>query len=275
MKQTWIQHSLNFARHQADFYSGCRKILTGVGFTYDPLIEPIGDITIGDSGFTNNKLAMLRRLYYNEEHTAAVADLWNGRLARGKYGSVSVSTYHHLTKGDPEKRSKRASVMGPCLTGVALTLLNDRSTAVDCFYRTTELFKKFPADLVFLRDTILPHFQIRELRRIRFHFANMTCHPMYFVTLIPHFSTIAETLETFESFRVDQRFYDWTVKWTARFLCDEYERGILKHAQSMRVRMDARKRIKPKRMAALQEYLRANHPGYRNEYDAGEDEDDE
>lgn len=223
-------------------------------------------MVISDGGYTNVKMTLLKKLYYSEEHTNAVAELWNRRLEQGKYGSVGVTTYHHLTKSDPTKKSKRASVMGPCMLGITLTLLDDgRSVNVDAFYRTTELFKKYPADLVFIRDVILPHFCIPKLNRMRFHFANVTCHPMYFVTVIPSMEKIIPFFDTVKE--ADRRFYDWMIKWTARYIVPEYHRGIAKFAQALRVQMDANKRIAPKRMKLLQEYVVANHPGHRNEYE--------
>lgn len=263
MRDQWLKECLRLSSQQADFYSGARKIITNVNFSWeaDDFTTPV---ELRDCGFTKSKLTMLRRLYYDDAHSQAVGALWVRRLEQGKYGSVGVSTYHHLTKNDPNKKSKRASVMGPCLLGVTLTLLNGGATVVDCFYRTTELYKKFPADLVFLNEVLLPPFQIDELKRVNFHFANVTCHPMYFVTLIPHISRPVSALRQLRT--EDEYFWKWVVKWTARYVCDEYSRGILKFSQALRVRKDALERIEPAKLAKLQDYLRTNHPGYRGEY---------
>jgi hypothetical protein len=283
MKSEWLDQCLNFSRKAESFYSGCRKIHTGVTFE---LTEFDDSLQIQDCGFTRNKLGMLTRLYYNDEQAQQVAELWRGRLKRNKYGSVGISTQHHITKSDPSKRSKRASVMGPCLLGVTLTLLEDKTIAIDCFYRTTELFKKFPADLVFIRDIVLQHFDIPRdrVRLLRFHFANVTCHPMYFVTLIPGLAEkdgFAKTVKPIDKVlsqlnRIksrDQRFFDWTVKWTARYVCDEYMHGIEKFAQAMRVRKDALERIDEPMLDPLRAYLREYHPGYtRTRFKHGEEE---
>lgn len=270
MRQEWVNHCIAAAMKPAEFYTGCRKIHTGVTLDFS---NPLGDLDIEDSGFTRTKLGMLRRLYWDEEHAEKVAELWAGRIARGKYGSVSVSTYHHITKADPTKRSKRASVMGPCLVGVSFTLLNDRTIAVDAFYRTTELFKKFPADLVFIRDTVLPAMGIdSNVARLRCHFANVTSHPMYAVTWLPHVSNMIGRLEGIKA--TDRRFYDWTLKWTGRYVCPEYHRGIAKFAQALRVQKDALNRITGKQLKMLQDYIRDNHPGYRGTYEEEEEDED-
>jgi hypothetical protein len=277
MKTEWLKHAMQLATTPEDgnrvFYSGSRKIITGVTLDFETFED---DLHIRDCGFTQSKLTILRRLYLQPESHELAKQLWERRVGQRKYGSVGFTCYNHLLKADPEKKSKRASVMGPCIQSVTLTYLKDHTVNIDAFYRTTEFFKKFPADLIFMRDTLLDGFSmVKGLNRVRFHFANVTCHPMYFVTLIPLIGVKPATkyLEQFKS--NDRRFYDWTVKWTARYICDEYMRGIQKFAQSMRVRKDALDRILGPDLAYLQKYVRDNHPGYRNGYQEGEDDEDE
>ena len=273
MKSDWVAACVAAAMKPAEFYTGCRKIHTGVTLEF---VGPLDkSLQIGDCGFTKSKLSMLRRLYWSDDHAVAVAALWRGRVERGKYGSVSASTYHHVTKADPLKGSKRASVMGPCLLGVSLTLLGRENVAVDAFYRTTELFKKFPADLVFIRDTVLPALGVdaSHVSRLRCHFANVTSHPMYAVTWL---ATIDDpTIVLDEVKEQDRRFYDWILKWTGRYVCPEHHRGIAKFAQALRVKKDALERFTDERLERFQTYIRDNHPGYRGEYnDPDESADD-
>lgn len=305
MKQDWLFRSLALSREPADFYSGARKILRARSFTFKRVKD---DLTLADCGYTKSKQSMLVRNYLNEESHNAACKLWARRLEQAKYGSVGFSTYNHLIKGGglrnswersskitgipprpggtmggrrkasdpppPQPKTSRASVMGPCIQSVVLTLLNNKKVAVDVFYRTTELFKKFPADLVFIRDVLLPPFGINDrLQEMNFHFANVTCHPMYFVTMIPLMDDPIAELERIR--KADKYFFDWVVKWTARYLCKEYFRGIEKFAQAMRVRKDALERIDSRTMKELTKYLKDNHPGYRNEYEGDDgDEDD-
>lgn len=270
MKNGWIKQCLVLSEKPAHFYSGCRKILRGIAFT----IAPSNDLTMADSGFTKSKTSMLIRNYLNEPARQAGLELWKKRLGQGTYGSVGFSTYNHFKKGNVDGSSKRGSVMGPCIQSVVLTLMKNNRVEIDVFYRTTELFKKFPADLVFLRDVLLPPFKVKPAL-IRFHFANVTLHPMYFVTLIPHFDTFEEVRAVLDDIKKrDKHFFDWIVKWTARYVCKENMRGIQKFAQAMRVHKDANERIPPHIMKPLQKYLRKNHPGYRNEYTAPEEEEE-
>lgn len=266
MIKDWIDACMANSIRPATFYSGARKIIRGRQIIFDDLDNDLAPI---DAGYTNMKMGLLRKLYLQEESRDMALTLWDRRLEQGTYGSVGFSTYNHLLKNDPAKKSKRASVMGPCLQSVCLTLTKDGQTEVDVFYRTTEVFKKFPADLVFLRDTLLADFKM-DFSSMTCHFANITVHPMYAVTIFPHMDDVIKSLERIKV--ADRYLYDWIVKWSARYLCDEYHRGIAKFAQAMRVCMDARARIPEDVQDELKPYLVKNHPGHRNTYQEDDDE---
>ena len=261
MLNDWIDSALRLCVVPADFYSGTRKIIRQRTLVYEDIQD---DLTIQDSGYTKSKMTMLIRNYHHEESVKVAMNLWERRKAQAKYGSVGFTCYNHFIKS--EKTSKRGSVMGPCIQSVTLTWLPHKATSIDVFYRTTEYFKKFPADLVFLRDFLLKPFDFEgcPIESIAFHFASITCHPMYFVTMIPHLYDPIRELRKIKHH--DRYFFDWIVKWTARYICPEYHQGIQKFAQAMRVHKDAQERIDPELMPVLQEYLRDNHPGYRNQY---------
>lgn len=216
------------------------------------------DLQLSDIGYSGHKMRQLERNYINAASRDMALQLWERRKDQGKYGSVGFHCYNHLLKADPDRKAKRASVMGPCIQAVTLTLLKKGQVQTDLFYRTTELFKKFPADLVFLREVLLKPFGVTD-SQVNFHFANATAHPMYWVTLIPMQKEPITQLKLLKA--LDPYFYNWVVKWTARYLCDEFGRGIDKFSQACRVRDTSAKLIKdPDKLMA---YLRKNHPGYR------------
>lgn len=271
MLNNWIAHCLRLSREKADFYSGCRKIHRCRVLSFERVK---GDLQLTHAGYTKTKMSYLRRGYLHEESRAVAKQLWKRRLEQDKYGSVGFTTYNHFIKNDPAKKSKRASVMGPCIQSVTLTLLPKRKTAVDVFYRTTELLKKFPADLVFLRDELLDGFKINyDGLEVNCYFANITIHPMYFITILPSIADPVAELDRIK--KADKYFFDWCVKWSARYVCDEYHRGIEKFSQAMRVRKDAYERLDKKTLKTLQAYFRKNHPGYRSGYKEPMDEDDD
>lgn len=264
MIDNWLDYCMKLATTPADFYAGGnRKIMRNQSIVFDDVRN---DLQMADAGYTKSKQTMLRRLYLHEESLAMAVQLWDRRVKQAKYGSVGFTTYNHLLKTDPDKSAKRTSVMGPCIQSVTLTYMDNKSCQVDAFYRTTELFKKFPADLVFIRDDLLSRFDFTgaPVTSITFHFANVTCHPMYFVTLIP---LLADPIGEFELIRKkDFRFFEWVVKGTSRYLIPEYHRGIEKFAQAMRVSMDANNRIDDRTKKELVIYLKKHHPGFRTKY---------
>lgn len=269
MINEWLGHCRRLSVTPADFYHGARKIIRGPTATFTDFSK---DLSIADAGFTASKLTMLRRLYLHEESIAAAKFLWDLRVSKRKYGSVSFHTYNHYIKSNPDKKSKRASVMGPCIQSVVLTYLSDHVTEIDIFYRTTEFFKKFPADLVFIRDELLPRFDFKKapLKLVKFHFANLTMHPMYFVTTVPLVQSPTHELELM---RVkDKYFWQWVVKWSARYICPEHSRGIQKFSQALRVQKDVLSRIDKPTLTRLRQYLRDYHPGHRNAYDSDEED---
>lgn len=282
MKAEWARHVLRMSAREADMYSGCRKIIEDKSLVFHDLWDYESPLELEDAGYTSSKLAHLVRGYLHEESIAAAVMLWNLRRQKTSYGSVGFTTYNHFLKNDAEKKSKRASVMGPCIQSIVITQLKGNGKAgrggsykIAAFYRTTELLKKFPADLVFIRDVLLKDFDFSgmEFKGLTCHFANITVHPQYFVTVIPHLDDPIKELEKIK--KIDRYFYDWIIKWTSRYLCPQHYRGIEKFAQALRVKMDADKRITGKLRKKLIKYLNDNHPGHTKAYvekDSGDDE---
>lgn len=277
MKEEWVQQVLKMSVRKADFYSGCRKIIRGKSLFFEDLWDHKDPLVLEDAGYTKAKMSHLVRGYLHEESIEKALMLWKLRRSKPSYGSVGFTTYNHFLKNDAIKKSKRASVMGPCIQAVTITQVKGGKNSayfIDCFYRTTELLKKFPADLIFIRDVLLKDFDFSgmEFLGMTCHFANITVHPQYFVTILPHLDDPIAEMEKIK--KRDPYFYNWIIKWTARYLCEEHYRGIAKFAQALRVKMDADKRIKGKLRRKLTEYLRENHPGHNNEYVDPEGEDE-
>jgi len=278
MKDEWALEVLRLSKLPGDFYSGCRKIIRSRQVVFKDLWDNEDPLILEDAGYTKSKMSHLVRLYVHEESIEAAVMLWKLRRQKTSYGSVGFTCYNHFLKNDAVKKSKRASVMGPCIQSVVITQVKGGKNAqytIDAFYRTTEILKKFPADLVFIRDILLKDFDFSgmEFLGMTCHFANITVHPQYFVTIIPQLEDPIAELEKIK--KRDKYFYDWIIKWSARYLCEEHYRGIAKFAQALRVKVDADNRIKGRRRRELIAYLRDNHPGHRNAYEAPEGGDDE
>ncbi len=274
MKNTWINYCMDLACRPPTFYAnGNRKIFRPESLRFKGLDDSI----ILDTGaYTKAKMTQLVKNYYHSERIQAAIQLWDKRRTQKGYGSVSFTCFAHFIKGGSvdAPRAKMASVFGPCLQSVILTKPEGRETHVDVFYRTTELFKKFPADMVFLREKLLSEFNFDgfPIKSITCHFANATLHPMYFAVMIPHLSDPIGELE--EVRRLDPVYYGWLVKATSRYLVPKYHRGIEKHSQSMSVFRGLQKYGQEDTLKELAEYLGENHPGLRwekNEAPEGDD----
>lgn len=248
------------------FWSGCRRIFRYVTFKWATLPE----IRLEDFGYTKSKLNQLRKHYINVESLEIAQRLWIGRRERDKYGSVSFTTYNHYVKS--EKKSPRGSVMGPCIQAVVITYLARKTYDVAIYYRTSELFKKFPADLALLRE-MLSGFDFEGLtcKGYTFQFVNLTLHPMYFPTVLQTAPNRILALKALDGY--DSKFHEWVIKWLARYLIPKYEHGIQKFAQAMRTG-DHAKSIFAKEKTLLA-YLEKNHPGYKTERNAAYHTDEE
>lgn len=259
MKKFWLDISEKLALQKADLFVGARKVVQAVRFDYEWDEKTVGDLKMEDAGFTKSKMSMLVRNYYLEPSIKAAVMLWKERLKKKKYGSVGFSCYAHFVKGDVGGHTKMGSKFGPCIQAVTLTYHKKR-TVVDVYYRSTELFKKFPADLVFIRDVLLTSFSFREapIERIRFYCANVSVHSMYAVTLFPPMKDPIAWLERIR--RKDKYFWLWCVKWSARYLCPEHCNGIQKFMQAMRTCNIANRDIDKKKLRELRVYLRKHFP---------------
>ena len=251
-KDFLLSEAFDLIQVPAAFWSGCRKIIRGVDLRWTELPA----IDLADFGYTKSKLSMLRRHYVNEESLATAVRLWEGRRERDKYGSVSFTTYNHYVKS--EKKSPRGSVMGPCIQAVVITYLNKREYDISVYYRTTEFFKKFPADIALLHEMLARFdFGSMKCKLYHFHFVNLTLHPMYFSCMLPMASNRVLAMRSLKA--IDSKMHDWVVKWLARYLIPKYAHGIQKFAQAMRTAQHAQGVLDH---APLKAYLEKNHPGY-------------
>ena len=259
MKQEWIDNCLRLMSQEAVFYSGSRKILKNVILEFNWPCT----LTYGDVGYSDNmKKRQLERNYLDQESLDMASALWDSYRARPKYRSVTFSTVRSLLK---DAKGPRGSKMGPCVLGGILSMDNKgKEVEITLCYRTSEYFKKFPADLVFFSDLIQKNFNLEGMTVTKFQcfFTNLTIHPAYAVILLPHLKDPIKHLEKMKS--EDKYFFDWTVKWSSRYLIEKYGHGIQKFAQALQVKKYAVSRITGNKLQLIQEYLEMNHPGYRS-----------
>jgi len=157
----------------AFMYSGVRKIIQDITWTIDEL----PDLTYGDLGYGPNKFTQLCRNYLDTDELERVRALLDKRAGQS-FTSVAMS----LRGAAKESRS-----MGHCMQTLVIAWKKDMET-VEVQYRSTEVVKKFGADLVFLRY-LLDELDLSP-NLFRFRFANAYLSGVYFPTLCSYWNPV-------------------------------------------------------------------------------------
>jgi hypothetical protein len=239
LKSEWLHHCLRLAARPSKEWPHERKILRNERMTF----ELDDSLHLADVNYTDLKMKALIRLYVHTESRDAALERWNERR-KGKYTSVGLHTCNHLSK-----ISGRVGTQGPCMLSLVVT---DTGPEMDAHiaYRSTEFFKKFPADLVFVRDVLLQSFGVTV---VTFHFANVTVHPLYFPILFPLLDDPVAELRTLRE--KDERFWRVVVREATDLLCGGKRNANFMQAQ--RVAKSVLDRIDPTTLNELRGYLRS------------------
>lgn len=237
MKKRWIKICRQLSAEPGDFYASARKILRNRTVT---ICDWKSDITLEEIGYTNNKLNRLIKDYLHVESRDKAVELWAHFVKRGSYASTCFTTHNHLVKSGATSPSETVETRGPCLQAVVITLIPGKKgkheAIIDTYYRTTEIYKKFPADLLLL-DVLLKPFDFSKVRiaERNFHFSGVTVHPMYCIVPI---ALTDDPVGFFEEIRKsDPVFYRNCVSWTSKYLITS--RGIKKFEQAKVVQRKA------------------------------------
>ena len=250
LKGQWLACARDVALAQPTLRVGSRKILRPAYWT-----TSLDDtLQLSDVNYTKAKMTALKRYYLHLESQENAIDLWNRRLEMKKYGSVSFTTFNHLRKGGG---SHIASIFGPCIQSVCITWLKKDQFAVDVAYRSTEFFKKFPADLVLLRDVLLPPFSLPKDTPVSFYFANVTVHAMYILNIFHLIDDPILFLNKMQ--KADKVFWKNVLSWL-----DIYLGGRASKFKQANREAEFFNRANPSKRVAITNYVRT----YRHEADA-------
>lgn len=159
-------------------YNGLRKLVVSVGYTSREW--PI--VSLEDLGYTNAKLTSLERMYYNAESVERARALLKKREDQA-FSPVSVSMHGG---------EKRANSLGWCMNSLVVTQ-TPKTTRVELLYRSTEIIRKFTADLVFL-PKIFERLEIKP-DEYSFHFSNAFISGVFYPTLFQWVDPIAYLTE--------------------------------------------------------------------------------
>ena len=173
------------------------------------------EMTPESIGFTDTKIRMLRTHYENPETIARAKRDLDDRLRDKKYGS-GVWDFRGL-----EKKTTKQDF---CLTaGVIAYYPPKKHTSIFIRYRTVELIFRYRADLIFLRDVILPQFDLDTAPpdTITFSFVNATIHPMFYIMLLLDHPKPLRLLSRIE--RESPDFHNQVVRWSKIHLQGGYK----------------------------------------------------
>jgi hypothetical protein len=194
------------------------------------------------------KRSQLTNLYLHEESRAAALELWHRRESNKKRRNKFQSVVFHCHAHD-SKRAGISGKQGPCLSSVTVTNVWSGRVEVNAFWRSTNIFKHFAGDLVFLRDELLKPFG--RISSVTCHIANVTVHPLYFLNLIPQLDDPLGELQKIE--KSDPDFHQRLVDQTFDQVCGGTSNANFQSSQ--RVKKFALANIDPKTLKELKAYL--------------------
>lgn len=153
------------ARAPTSTPSGIRRLVENIHWTWERKLLDGLPITFEDLTYSSksSKRAQLDRNYWNP-------DSWESALSKiksrdNKPSSVEVST---------QSQTKSSRSQGFCMVGGVL-YHHHQDLTLHIFYRSTELFQKHTADLLWLRERIP-----EPVKRIHFHAATAYQSALYF-----------------------------------------------------------------------------------------------
>jgi hypothetical protein len=154
------------------FYRGYQKI--DINLQASCKVMGIFPYTLEHLGYTKLKFNNLVKHYFsNDELIKYLAALEKGFKA--KQASVFFQT-NGAAKGDHKKDF--------CIRGVGVNIIKGKIVNVHVFYRSSELSKKFLADLVFFQSFLFKELHIPSTIPINFHFVCGYVHAKQFPAFI-------------------------------------------------------------------------------------------
>lgn len=214
MRDAWINLCYELAKRQGYANAGARKIIRSIRVEF-PVFDDT--LTLKDGWYAENstaKMNQLKRNYYNDESMEKGAKDIRHWVGGRKYGSVGVSM-HGKHKGKQTKQ-------GFCIQSLTVSYFPHTGLEIDVFYRTTEVVKKFLADLIYFRDVVMPTFKdslrVAPLYSVTLHFANVSVHPMFFCLLFTQLEPRMTIAHLKEIKKFDPAFHSRIIKWSARYL---------------------------------------------------------
>jgi len=214
-------------------YNGARKIVRNV--LWSPGKIPEVDLTEIGYARPNTKLKALQRMYFNPLE----AERMKALLAK-RDGQAFSALCMSMRGGEKDLRS-----MGHCINAIAFTIGDDIRATI--MYRSTELIKKFAADLAFI-PWVFEQLEIK-VDHVDFFFSNAYLSGVFFPTLF----TYHDPIPFLEMLRLrEPKLFIVATRFLRRTVRDEKQRFPYTPEQMQHVY--AWKRY-PKKMPIISKYL--------------------
>jgi len=208
MKGLWVRFVEDLALDEPQrYYSGPQKILHGVMWKVPGPIFFDDSLSLSDFGYADNgnKMTQLKRNYYNRTDVRRARQIVKTKWQQRSYGSAGF-TFRNIEKASQDF----------CLQSATVTHFPSGGLEVVVFYRVTEPIKKFGADIIFLRESILGRFdRIKSIERITFVFSCISWHPMFICTYLSHHP---DPIGFMESVEANEKWHKAICKWAIKYL---------------------------------------------------------
>lgn len=187
LQEHWAKWLRELSVKPGDAYIQIRKFYFSLNWSVPYDVWKTGlDLTYYDIGYGkgDHKFNQLKRIYVNDEEIETSRSKLLTRTHSGKSGKSSQSCIA-FRMGNERKQNQS---MGYCMQTILVNWFKkdaygEPSLIVELQYRSTELTKKFLADLKFLHEYLIPRIMEgfgREPTEIRFTFGTAYISTMYF-----------------------------------------------------------------------------------------------
>ena len=189
-----------------------RMISSGIKYFTDITFEIPGEdwiegfpITLGELAYEgrSTKISQLSRNYLNKGEIKVARDkLIERAKKKSGYTSVAIS----MRGEDKDSRSQGHCILNMVISNNPKNYTTGKpELTITLYYRSTEVIKKFGADLIFLHDVVIPqilvepYFLPQDISKIRFCFSNIYFSPLFLPIMVPQMDVLSLLVEVSET----------------------------------------------------------------------------
>lgn len=159
LEQSWVDWMYEACSTKGDGYVQIRKFFFNKSWTIPWEIFNTGISSGFDTlGYSDDgsKLEQLKRNYYNQAEVERIRDTFIQRLKAGGGKSKQTCVTARFGNAEKDSRSQGYCMQTMTINWFASTPEGKPSFVIELYYRSTEMCKKFFADLKFLDEVVFP-----------------------------------------------------------------------------------------------------------------------